>query len=219
MIVAPISSLRVGLKTILAGIPGIEIVAEAADLDDTGGLPPQIEIVLVALLEYPANSWLQLVVESNPHVIFLFLLNPSGPLQQFKFPANFVFGLLDMNALPEEIRVAISSLKAGFSVIDPRFMGTIQFSPGSTGSQKSATGHVSTLYDSEQDTITDALTGREVEILQALAQGMTNKEIARQFAISEHTVKYHIASIFSKLGANNRTEAVRQGVRLGIITI
>ncbi len=76
-----------------------------------------------------------------------------------------------------------------------------------------------TVFDGEQDLDIEALTPRETEILQVLALGLTNKEIARQFSISEHTVKYHVDSIFSKLGVNNRTEAVRKGVHLGIILI
>ncbi len=81
------------------------------------------------------------------------------------------------------------------------------------------TGVVPGEIDDGEGVLAEALTGREVEILQALALGLTNKEIARRNAISEHTVKYHVASIYSKLGVNNRTEAVRQGVHLGIITM
>ncbi len=219
MIVAPISSLRVGLKTVLAGMPEIEIVAEAAALDEPGGLPPFVEIALMVLLESPDNSWLQALLDTNPQVIFLFLLNPSAPYPVLALPANRTLGFLNLNAIPEEIAAAIAALKAGLSVIEPQFMGAIKLFQGSAGSQNPGTNHFSNLYDDEQDTLTDPLTGREIEILQALAQGLTNKEIARQFAISEHTVKYHIASIYSKLGVNNRTEAVRQGVHLGIITI
>ena len=65
----------------------------------------------------------------------------------------------------------------------------------------------------------EALTPRELEVLEALAQGMSNRAIAGQLAISEHTVKVHVASIFGKLGAENRTDAVRRGVRLGLIAL
>jgi DNA-binding NarL/FixJ family response regulator len=62
-----------------------------------------------------------------------------------------------------------------------------------------------------------ALTQREIEILQMLAAGMDNKTIARQLHISEHTVKFHISSIFAKLDVSSRTEAVTLGIRQGLI--
>ena len=57
----------------------------------------------------------------------------------------------------------------------------------------------------------DLLTSRELQILQLVALGLANKQIAQQLAISEHTVKFHISSIFTKLGVASRTEAVRSG--------
>ncbi len=65
----------------------------------------------------------------------------------------------------------------------------------------------------------EALTPRELEVLEALAEGMPNRAIALRLGISEHTVKFHVSSIFGKLGAGNRTEAVRCGVRRGLITL
>ena len=65
----------------------------------------------------------------------------------------------------------------------------------------------------------EALTPRELEVLEVLAQGLSNRSIAARLAISEHTVKFHVSSIFAKLGAENRTDAVRRGVRLGLIAL
>jgi DNA-binding NarL/FixJ family response regulator len=65
----------------------------------------------------------------------------------------------------------------------------------------------------------EALTEREAQVLQKLAQGMANKQIAAALGISEHTVKFHVSAIYSKLGATNRTEAVRIGVRQGMIIL
>jgi DNA-binding NarL/FixJ family response regulator len=58
-----------------------------------------------------------------------------------------------------------------------------------------------------------------VEVLQMLAEGLGNKAIARRLSISEHTVKFHIGSIFSKLNASSRTEAVILGARQGLILL
>jgi DNA-binding NarL/FixJ family response regulator len=69
------------------------------------------------------------------------------------------------------------------------------------------------------DRLIDPLTDRELEVLQLLAQGLPNKEIASNLDISAHTVKFHISGIYTKLGATNRTEAVRLGVRQGFIVL
>jgi len=64
-----------------------------------------------------------------------------------------------------------------------------------------------------------ALTGRQVEVLRLLAQGRANKEIAADLVISERTVKFHVSAILSKLGAGNRTEAVRLAVQRGLVSM
>jgi two-component system, NarL family, response regulator YdfI len=67
--------------------------------------------------------------------------------------------------------------------------------------------------------LAEPLTPRESEVLQMLASGLTNKEIAARLAISEHTVKFHVASILGKLGAASRTEAVSLGIRRGLVLL
>src|SRR5437588_4256415 len=65
----------------------------------------------------------------------------------------------------------------------------------------------------------ESLTTREREVLELVSQGLSNKLIARRLQISEHTVKFHISSISSKLGASSRTDAVSRGLRRGLITL
>jgi DNA-binding NarL/FixJ family response regulator len=65
----------------------------------------------------------------------------------------------------------------------------------------------------------EVLTSREVQVLELLAEGLPNKSIADRLGISDQTVKFHIASISGKLGAANRTDAVRRAVRRGLIAL
>ena len=65
----------------------------------------------------------------------------------------------------------------------------------------------------------EQLTAREIQVLELLAEGLSNKAIAERLSISDQTVKFHVASIAGKLGATNRTDAVRRAVRRGLITL
>lgn len=67
--------------------------------------------------------------------------------------------------------------------------------------------------------IVEPLTEREVEVLERLAEGLSNKAIAARLGISDQTIKFHVASIASKLGTHNRTETVRLALRRGLITL
>jgi len=67
--------------------------------------------------------------------------------------------------------------------------------------------------------LVEALTPRELQVLQLLAAGLGNKEVASRLEISEHTAKFHVAAIMGKLGAASRTEAVTLGIRHGLIMI
>jgi DNA-binding CsgD family transcriptional regulator len=75
--------------------------------------------------------------------------------------------------------------------------------------------------ESEDDErpVVESLTPREVEVLHLLAEGLPNKAIAGRLAISDQTVKFHVASIYGKLGAANRTDAVRRAVRRGLVML
>jgi DNA-binding NarL/FixJ family response regulator len=65
----------------------------------------------------------------------------------------------------------------------------------------------------------EALTAREIQVLELLAEGLPNKAIAARLGISDQTVKFHVAAISGKLGASNRTDAVRRAVRRGLVTL
>ena len=82
------------------------------------------------------------------------------------------------------------------------------------GSDERRDGH-----DSDDPEMAEPLTPREVQVLERLAEGRLNKAIAEALRISDQTVKFHVASILGKLGAANRTEAVRRAVRGGFITL
>ena len=109
--------------------------------------------------------------------------------------------ILSRDASPEEIVGAVVAVAAGLIAVQPHTLGQAAAleAPARLGA--------------------DALSPREVEVLAQLARGAANKTIAAALGISEHTVKFHIASIFAKLGASSRTEAVTQGVRLGLIML
>lgn len=67
--------------------------------------------------------------------------------------------------------------------------------------------------------LVEQLTAREHDVLLLVADGLRNRQIAQRLGITEHTVKFHLAAIFGKLGASTRTEAVRRGFQLGLIEL
>jgi two-component system, NarL family, response regulator YdfI len=117
-----------------------------------------------------------------------------------------VRGVLPRDATADEIGAAIEAAAAGLVVLHPHTVEA--FRP-----QASAGEHAGAALASQP------LTPREVEVLGMMAEGAGNKLIASRLAISEHTVKFHIASIFAKLNAGSRTEAVTIGLRRGLIMI
>ena len=71
----------------------------------------------------------------------------------------------------------------------------------------------------EPDEAPEHLTAREIQVLELLAEGLSNKAIATRLGISDQTVKFHVASLSGKLGAANRTDAVRRALRRGLISL
>ena len=88
--------------------------------------------------------------------------------------------------------------------------------PGLVKSLMRLTGRRDTAGD---ESLVEPLTAREMEVLQLMAQGLANKQIALALSISEHTVKFHLSSLYAKLGISSRTEAVKRGIELGLISL
>jgi DNA-binding CsgD family transcriptional regulator len=88
-----------------------------------------------------------------------------------------------------------------------------------------ALGHDADAYvmaaadDIDEPPLVESLTARELQVLTLLADGLPNKQIARALGLSDETVKFHLASIFGKLGASNRTDAVRHALRRGLVPL
>jgi DNA-binding NarL/FixJ family response regulator len=74
-------------------------------------------------------------------------------------------------------------------------------------------------HSRDEAPLVEPLTAREIEVLELVSEGLSNKAIAERLGISDQTVKFHLASITGKLGASNRTDAVRRAVRAGLVTL
>ncbi|MGU7780829.1 LuxR C-terminal-related transcriptional regulator [Burkholderia sp. PU8-34] len=112
--------------------------------------------------------------------------------------------LLTRSATSGEIVAAIEAVAAGLCVLSPEILARLLAERAVPRPTASAA-------------LVEMLTPREIEVLTMLAEGLGNKEIAHQLDISDNTVKFHLSSIFGKLGASSRTEAVMQGMRHGLI--
>ena len=117
-----------------------------------------------------------------------------------------VKAILTRSAPAEDILCAIQSAFSGLIVLEPSVTENLL-------------RRLRPVLDDPGPVFSEALTTREIQILQMLAEGVSNKAIAARLRISEHTVKFHISSVLSKMGAISRTEAVTRGIRNGLIVI
>jgi DNA-binding NarL/FixJ family response regulator len=115
--------------------------------------------------------------------------------------------VLPRSATAEEILHTVVTVAAGLVVLHPDVVDVLLSVLPSVGR---------TVDDANP---VQALTPREIEVLGMLAEGLGNKAIAKRLSISEHTVKFHVSSIFTKLNATSRTEAVTLGARQGLIML
>lgn len=131
------------------------------------------------------------------------LVDQSAPVWAGQALQGGIRGVLTGDAGPQQLALAVEAAASGLVVLDP----------GEVRAERSSSTRPVTLELSEP------LTARERQVLQMLAGGLGNKEIASRLKISEHTAKFHVASILGKFGASSRTEAVAIGLRRGLILL
>lgn len=218
--------LRSGLRALLeeffpAGAEDqdvIRVVFEARGLEDLDNFPEDIDLMLVTddVLEAIRLDQMKTALVNGPPLIMLFD-NPQLPQEVFQAPW-FIRGALPLESSPEELIAGCRAVSEGLVVLSPAVLAS--FRPaipeplhGLQGSFLLGQALIDEPYPVE------SLTAREREVLQWIAQGLANKQVAAVLKISEHTVKFHISSIYTKLGVTNRAEAVRRGIQLGLILL
>ncbi|HEX6022429.1 MAG TPA: response regulator transcription factor [Solirubrobacter sp.] len=180
---------REGLGTLLGLLDGIELVATAADGQEALALAAQHEPDVVLMdLRMPRMDGIEAIRRlSVPAIALTTYADDASVLGALRAGAR---GYLTKDAGAEDIRAAVEAVARGKAVIDP------------------AVQHHVVAAVSEPPEPSHDLTPREAEVLQLIAQGLTNAEIAERLVVSNATVKSHVNHIFAKLGVRDRAQAV-----------
>lgn len=204
LITAAFPAIRAGLRTLVESDSLIHVASEAASPEEWGSQLQNIKVILLAPTNQQPEEWLDMIRLKAKHIPVLLLL--SKPLDERWNFEGLTWGALPLTATSDEMILAIQALAKNLWIAQPAMIQGLLKKPVKS-------------RPSKMEQPVEPLTRREIQTLQYLAEGFTNKEIALRMKISPQTVKYHVASIFSKLEVNNRTEAVRSGVLLGLITL
>ena len=190
-------SVRAALESAIRSSPLLEF-AEA--VDPTQFSPSELsgDVLLIESEERTDHDWPALADLPIPVLLLLDSRDSNLPITALR---SGIRGAISSDATPEEIESAVQALHAGLVVIAPPWLPTLLPAAPMAGE------------------LAEPLSGRELEVLDLMAEGFSNKLIAHRLHISEHTVKTHVASIFGKLGTSSRTEAVSQAIRRGMVML
>jgi len=197
-IVSPNSALRIGLREILSRQNDIQIVGETIDLESVN--ETETEVVVLASVSSVRLS------ENKATYAILFLTDDVESLRSVLTSNARAWGVLSADATEDELVAAVRAVGEGLWVGAP---GLVQSLIRLNGRRESL----------GEESLIEPLTAREKEVIQLMAQGLANKQIALSLGISEHTVKFHLSSLYAKLGISSRTEAVKRGIELGLISL
>jgi DNA-binding NarL/FixJ family response regulator len=231
-VIAAYPAVRAGLVALARQQPDWRVVGEGAPASiagllsaaalESGKIPTQApalregapDVVLADLDGVPdvasIDAWL-LVLQPRGGLV---LLGPAG-LDTRRGPAaqeaaeeqGLAFGALRRDATTEEIAAAVGAVGRGLVTLDRRLARELFAAPEQTPVAERLLG------------ADEMLTPREREVLQLMAQGLPNKLIAHRLHITEHTAKFHVSAILTKLGAASRTEAVTLAAHRGLLVL
>jgi two-component system, NarL family, response regulator YdfI len=210
LVVAASPVVRAGLSSVLANNPNVVIAGSLSDLDalyrEIEELQPDV-IVLDLNSNLQQSTWEKLLLIHQEQALPILII--VDELENIDIKAVLgagVRGILPANSTESEIVAAVEAIAFGLVVLHPEVVELLPLKASNPKEKVSIN-------------VVQTLTLREIEVLEMLGSGLGNKAIAKNLYISEHTVKFHISSIFQKLSVSSRTEAVTVGVRLGLIML
>ncbi len=197
LVVASSAVARAGLESVLRSAGTIDVVAGVSEWNEYSGELPDVIVV----------DWGQ-ATDELPHELIdgaaasavLLLADDSELAGTAEALRSGVRAVLPRQSSAAQILATVEAVAAGLVVLQPGDLDGLLVNPRPAA-------------------MAEPLTPREIEVLGMLAEGQSNKAIAHGLGISEHTVKFHVTSIMSKLNAGSRTEAVTLGIRQGLIML
>ncbi len=209
-VVAASPVVRAGLSAVVTTSSKLTVVGSASDLDAFTREFEQLQPDIV-LLDVSGNFqelvWELLSSQQQQDPCAMIVL---ADVDSIDFEAALragVRGILPTTSTESEIVAAVEAIALGLVVLHSDTIESLLPLKESSVRQKETANPV------------QALTPREIEVLDMLGSGLGNKAIAKRLNISDHTVKFHVSSIFQKLSVSKRTEAVAVAVRLGLIML
>ena len=220
-IVAASHIVRAGLETVLETDERLLVAGGAAEISAAPPDVSPVQAVDVLLVNIERESEFAALTDflkdadagtPFPSIVAMLSAEFQTPEQIIELLQNGVRGILPNEAAADEIGAAINAAAHNLIVAPPEILETLF-------STIAVEDFSSNAPEKPSDETVENLTTREREVLEFLVEGESNKIIADRLNISEHTVKFHVASIFGKLGVNTRTEAVTQALRRGLILL
>ncbi len=208
LVVASSPLARAGLTALLEGADGIDIIGQSADDHALGdALDVYQPDALIWDMGWEPLQHLERLGEVGKAAVLALIADEATALEAS--PALIgagVRGLMLQDARADTLAAALNALGQGLVVITPAVAESLRTERALSP-------------ESEPNPLIDALTPREMEVINLIAEGLPNKNIAARLGISEHTVKFHVNAILTKLGAQSRTEAVVRATRMGLIAL
>ena len=206
IVAAPLRSRR-ELTALLDDAPDVEVVGTASSCAGAEEDWEELDVLLIRDSSESTHELFDSLEDSGllrqPPV--LLLLEQATQNKVNRAIQLGIRGVLPADVAAVQLISAVVAVAKGLVVLQP---GELALAAASTRTRNGAAAE-----------LFEPLTPREKEVLQMLASGLGNKQIAAYLKISEHTAKFHVASILSKLGASSRTEAVSMGLRRGLILL
>jgi two-component system, NarL family, response regulator YdfI len=206
IVAAPLRSRR-ELTALLDYAPDVEVVGAASSFEGAEEDWEELDVLLIRDSSESTDELFDSLEDCGlarqPPV--LLLLEQATQYKVNRAIQLGIRGVLPADVAAVQLISAVVAVAKGLVVLQP---GELALAATST---RTRNGEAAELFE--------PLTPREKEVLQMLASGLGNKQIAAHLKISEHTAKFHVASILGKLGASSRTEAVALGLRRGLILL